>query len=419
MRSLSQLGASYLLHACAEGPALAGNPAATAVAALGQWGLLLGSSSSSSNGAESPTGDSRGGGGSDSSTEAALQAAVAALEAGSVQRCQQVVASARRELVGGLVTASVEGAAHVNPALVELQMLQGVSEAWELKWPSLPDLGSVGSPRRQRQRGSGGAAAGAAAAAAVGPAASVPMVDQTLLASLARLWRSREAAAGAGKRYELLAPLQGLRQQLMQLLGAPQQQAAALVEAAEAARKTGHYAQATSSLYKLRCLLQQQQQQQQANLVVAEAGGAAAQGAGGGGSTGLPGLPAWLRGMLGPDAGWRAEEAKLLWAQGQQDSAVHLVRELLHAMEGDDSDSDAAQQARLQCLTAKWLSHTRAESPASILGMMESAADAMDECEYMGHPTLQASGAAVVMDLLACCLPACQWLTSAACGGWQ
>ncbi len=57
----------------------------------------------------------------------------------------------------------------------------------------------------------------------------------------------------------------------------------------------GHFAQATASLYKLRGLLAKQQQPQ-----------------GGGGGAGMP---SWVSAMLGLDATWKAEEAKLLWAQ--------------------------------------------------------------------------------------------------------
>lgn len=70
---------------------------------------------------------------------------------------------------------------------------------------------------------------------------------------------------------------------------------------------TDHYAHATTSLYKLRGLLQ------------AAAGGVDAA------------APAWALAMSAQDASWRVEEAKLLWAQGQQDTAVQLARSLLAA----------------------------------------------------------------------------------------
>ena len=55
----------------------------------------------------------------------------------------------------------------------------------------------------------------------------------------------------------------------------------------------GHFAQATASLYRLRGLLAQQRG-------VGGSGGAA---------------EGWVEAMQGPEAPWKAEEAKLLWAQ--------------------------------------------------------------------------------------------------------
>ena len=124
-----------------------------------------------------------------------------------MERCKAGVSGARRGLVAGLVTASLEGAANVNPALVQLQQLQAVSEAWELLWPSLPVLGSVGSPTKQHQRQCDGGG-GAAAATAVTLAAPSGSGGGSMLEAVLQSWRAREAFAGAGGRYTLQAPLQ-------------------------------------------------------------------------------------------------------------------------------------------------------------------------------------------------------------------
>jgi hypothetical protein len=47
--------------------------------------------------------------------------------------------------VRALAAASTESAARVGPAIVRLQMLAAVREAWALRWPALalgPDSGS-------------------------------------------------------------------------------------------------------------------------------------------------------------------------------------------------------------------------------------------------------------------------------------
>ena len=188
LRSLSQLGAGHLLQAYARSPEAADSAQAAALS-LGQWGGLGG-------GGGGLGGDSDG-------AQAALSSAVAGLQAGSIERCKGAVSGARRSLVAHLVTASLEGAANVNPALVQLQQLQAVSEAWELLWPALPDLGSVGSPRKRRKQQHAGSEGPAVAAAAAAAAATRALQEGVL-----QLWRGREASAGAGGRYNLQAPLQ-------------------------------------------------------------------------------------------------------------------------------------------------------------------------------------------------------------------
>ena len=220
MFSLAQLGAGHLLQVYAQSPGVPDSAAAAALS-LGQWGQLGSAAEASA--------DS--GGSSGVSLDAALSAALAGLQSCSMERCKQAVSGAQRRLVADLVTASLEGAANVNPALVQLQMLQGVSEAWELMWPTMPDLGSVGSPAKRRQRRSSSDAPGAGA-----PVVGTP---SPLLEGVLQLWRGREAAAGAGGRYDLQAPLQGLHLQLLGALGAADRQAGSLVQAAVAARKTG------------------------------------------------------------------------------------------------------------------------------------------------------------------------------------
>ena len=55
---------------------------------------------------------------------------------------------------------------------------------------------------------------------------------------------------------------------------------------------------------------------------------------------------------------WSVEEAKLLWAQGQQAVAVRMGKSLADAAKGS-RDSDVVAYARLLSLTGKWLAETR------------------------------------------------------------
>jgi len=55
---------------------------------------------------------------------------------------------------------------------------------------------------------------------------------------------------------------------------------------------------------------------------------------------------------------WRTEEAKLLWAHGQNSMAIRLASALLRRLQAD-ADADAQQLTRLQSLLGKWLACNR------------------------------------------------------------
>lgn len=55
---------------------------------------------------------------------------------------------------------------------------------------------------------------------------------------------------------------------------------------------------------------------------------------------------------------WSVEEAKLLWAQGQQAVAVRMSKSLLDVAR-HDSHGDVVAYARLLSLTGKWLAESR------------------------------------------------------------
>ena len=78
------------------------------------------------------------------------------------------------------------------------------------------------------------------------------------------------------------------------------------------------------------------------------------------------------------DAGfaWSVEEAKLLWAQGQQAVAVRMGKSLVDAAKGS-RNSDVVAYARLLSLTGKWLAETRCTSLCS--------ADALNTDKSLDH----------------------------------
>lgn len=68
-----------------------------------------------------------------------------------------------------------------------------------------------------------------------------------------------------------------------------------------------------------------------------------------------------LQKLQAPNAPWRLEEAKLLWAQGQTSLALRLLHAMIDRMPaaaGADSAQDASH-AGLLTLAGKWMAHTR------------------------------------------------------------
>jgi len=348
LRCLSNLGASNLFWIASNAPsngdaaasaavtaaAAAGNhsiaapsdPAATVAAAeLGQWTPL-----DPGAGEESKAADS------------GLSAAVAALASGSAERCAQAVTSARRALVAALATAGLESIGDVNPALVRLQMLHEVTEAWELKWPEMPDLGSVGSPSK----------AGIAGGLNHEGMEIDSLEDHLEFQRTLHLWQGREKSAGA--RYALFAPLQDLRRELLRVLRAPAAEADCLAQSAAAARKAHQFGRATGSLMRLRNLAQ---------------------------SGVVPALAA-------PNASWRVEEAKALWARGQTDSALSTIRGLLstnvpsqqhlHLSPSSGSEIGSSSQSAMnknyvQAIAGKWMARTKTESSSTVMDLLKVA----------------------------------------------
>ena len=85
------------------------------------------------------------------------------LGSGDQVQFQAVLQAARLGVVGSISAVSTETASHINPAMVRLQMLEALSEAWIIVDPA---------------SGNGGPA------------------DPAVVARRQQLWHSREQAAG-------------------------------------------------------------------------------------------------------------------------------------------------------------------------------------------------------------------------------
>ncbi len=68
-----------------------------------------------------------------------------AVSDGDRERCRSLLFEARQECVRSLASVSTESVSSVNPAILQLQQLQCVQEAWAFRWPNL-SLASPPSP---------------------------------------------------------------------------------------------------------------------------------------------------------------------------------------------------------------------------------------------------------------------------------
>lgn len=90
--------------------------------------------------------------------------------------CFEKPLMAVQDIVRSLGVLNPESSASVGPGIVQLQMLQSLSEAWLLRWPLDPLAGSAATPD------------------SAGHAPTVP--SQDLLASAQEIWRQREVVTG-------------------------------------------------------------------------------------------------------------------------------------------------------------------------------------------------------------------------------
>lgn len=286
------------------------------------------------------------------STDQSLLAAIDSLGAGGAERCAQAVSSARRSLVGALATAGLESTSDVNPALVRLQMFQDVTEAWKVLWPKLPlmegNIAINSSSTADRSTGGVDCEPPARASPSLG---AFNLDDSTELHAVWSRWRMREAAAGKGERYDLLAPLQDLHHRLLKTLCAPSIEAECLSRSALDARKMHRHGHANACLLRLHSMVR-----------------SAA-------STGRP----WsnrMQSIAGPLALWRIETAKLCWAKGQKESAIAIARGLLVSLDRRSQQSDL-RAIYLKSLMGKWMAVTQSDSSKNVLFLMQEATNDM------------------------------------------
>ena len=275
-----------------------------------------------------------------------LSAALDALRGGSAERCSEAIRSGRNMLVAELTAAGLESSGDINPALIRLQMFQEISDTWELLWPNLPPLKALSTKfpssnlnlernyhsTREKLK-------------------NMDSADSRYIASLQEMnerWRRWELRLQDEGNYHLRSSLQNLRLDLLSILRVPSYQADALNEAAMAARKASYFGQATNYLYQIRSL----------PFLYAEID-----------------FSREFREIFCPHAPWHVEEAKLLWARGQADTAISLLLSMLPEAKNKKSIENPVGKGYLEALAAKWMAETQRESSSSIIGRFKRATE--------------------------------------------
>ncbi len=320
-RCLDNLGASYLLSSTSRGDlGLTEQPSA---GSAGTWSVGAGSALGAAHVVASPGAAALGEWypmqtSSDSigseTADPQLASAMKHLRIGYSDGFAESLHSVRDEVISLLASASRETTADLNPLIVKAQMAECISEAWHLKWEVDPD------DRKSKL--------------------------ETAVAS----WRTREAAAGAGWRFSLEMPMKDLRKELLQIMGREDLKARSLLDIAVCARKADRNGQALGALSRFRRSIQ----------------------------SGSSSKLAWAKLYRLPEANWRVEEAKNLWAQNQRDAAIMtLLSNSAQCADGEVDSDNIVSVAYLNCLLAKWLAITQRESSQTILDTLVETTDAL------------------------------------------
>ncbi|BBN18785.1 serine-protein kinase ATM [Marchantia polymorpha subsp. ruderalis] len=229
---------------------------------------------------------------------------------------------ARQEIVGHIGHTSLESTQNVNPLIVKLQMLDCVSRAWKMRWTfNSPEQASL-AERMSTDRNS---------------SISGPLMPTTKqIESFDASWQENLKQMQA--HYELAEPYIAIRKVLLELLGLHRCIPQHLLQFSSFARKAGRLNHAGSSIHELKLLCSYLHRSEDTDIYS------------------ISRSLISLQSLAG-----RVEEAKILWAEGQQEMAVNLAQHVLQ------QKTDERSLAPLLCLTGKWLAETRTSSSHTIL----------------------------------------------------
>lgn len=257
---------------------------------------------------------------------AAVLAALTAMERRDEDAFSASVSAARQGCVLQLARSSTQSAAAVNPLLVQLQMLQMLSQG----------LTAAKSA----------AAASAGTADADWSAGATRSLLTQLLGTQLPAGASPAAIKLCGVSFELSDQLLSLQGALTRALRRPDALLATLQASMRVARKAGQVNFAAAAVAQLQETLHQAvlgsrlSAHGQPGLI----GLGLQPVSGGAGSSGAHKLPSWLQRAIAADAGWPLEAAKLRWLQGQHQVALKELQSLATSLQTQLTDLQNKQQ---------------------------------------------------------------------------
>ncbi|CAM6085267.1 unnamed protein product [Calypogeia fissa] len=251
-----------------------------------------------------------------------LYSSLKSLIEGDAEMYFSTLKMARQEIVTHIAHTSIESTQNVNPLIVKLQVLDCISQAWEMRW----------NVRHQSKQSIVNVPSENARSTVNGP--FVPSREQ--IERFEESWQDNLKQMQG--HYELAEPYIAVHKVLLELLNLPDHIPQHLLQFGSFCRKAGRLNHAGTAIHELKS-------------ICSETFGAS---------------DAKIHHIVQPISSrycvaGRVEEAKILWAEGHQEMAVNLAKYVLQLK------NDATDSALLLCLTGKWLAETRSSSSRVIL----------------------------------------------------
>eukprot|EP01018_Ginkgo_biloba_P024682 Gb_40159 [translate_table: standard] len=255
-----------------------------------------------------------------------LHSCLRCLDEGDAQTFSMKLKQSKQELVSFISNTSRESTQNIYSAIVKLQILDQLSQAWGMRWREPGNQNGNYNELKNTM--------------IIGP--FVPSSEQLdwLDADWQYILKQMQL------HFNLLEPFVAFRRVLFQILNCKQCIPNHLLEFATIFRKGGRFSQAATAVHELKLICAEMENQEEGSAVC----------------------------PLG-----RLEEAKLLRAQGQHEMAVNLAKYIMQHYDIGDESADVYR------LTGKWLAENRSSSSRTILEHYLKRAVELAEVKHAGN----------------------------------